>query len=439
MTATYKASRFNVWQENREKTLLYNTFTTGLLKLDREHAGKIRGVLEDPQRISALAESEVSLLRDNGFLLEAGIDEMEMLKYRYYRGVFGGKRLTITIIPTTNCNFACPYCFEHNKSHQRLSENDIAEIKLFLRKELKEMKPEAFSYGLYGGEPLLCLDLIERLSSEIGRICRELDIERARDYILTNGYLLTERTADRLRKANIDGLQISIDGNEADHNSTRRLKNGAGTFRQVMDAIRTAERHFSQVDVRINTNRNNYPGVVELIKKEPVFRSPRVNISIGNLRQYMGGEMERHQDTDCFTGREHQQIQQSIYAVIRELDDKKSNLESRSNVFYTKLNYCGADQQKTFFIGPGAAVYKCAERTDPGEEVGCIKNGELVPNQKYWEWFQNNPFKEAACGNCAYLPICMGGCPSARKRLKVPNDEMCGYWEHWLLKKLERS
>jgi len=438
MAAAYKTSRFNVWHESKDKILLYNTFTTGLLKLGGGHAEKIKQVMADPEKTDILSKDEMSLIVDNGFLLDASIDELEMVKYRYYRGVFDNKRLTLTIIPTTDCNFACPYCFEQNKSHQRLTDTDIDEIKKYLSRELREIKPEAFAYSLYGGEPLLCMDIIEKVSYEISAICRDLGIKREKDYILTNGYLLTERMAERMLKANIGRLQISIDGNMAEHNTTRRLKNGAGTFREVLNAIYVSEKYFSQVDVRINTNKGNYPGVAELIEKEPIFRSPKVSISIGNLRQYMGGEMERQEDTDCFTGKEHQQIQQAIYDIIKRTGGKDFKLEDRSHAFYTKLNYCGADQQKTVFIGPGGAIYKCAERTDPGEEVGHIKDGMIVPNARFWEWFQNNPFRDGTCSSCIYLPICMGGCPSARERLKIPNDEICGYWEQWLVKKLER-
>lgn len=44
--------------------------------------------------------------------------EFNVIKSMHYRGRFGAnKALTMTLIPTMNCNFRCPYCYEKDKKY----------------------------------------------------------------------------------------------------------------------------------------------------------------------------------------------------------------------------------------------------------------------------------------------------------------------------------
>lgn len=51
----------------------------------------------------------------------------------------------------------------------------------------------------YGGEPLLALDMIEKLSERIGEITKDKKCDY-KQTMITNGYLLNEEYAVRLKK-----------------------------------------------------------------------------------------------------------------------------------------------------------------------------------------------------------------------------------------------
>lgn len=57
------------------------------------------------------------VLVENGFLVDAELDEVSALKYAYNKRYFSNTALGIIMLPTMNCNFNCPYCFEKPSAH----------------------------------------------------------------------------------------------------------------------------------------------------------------------------------------------------------------------------------------------------------------------------------------------------------------------------------
>jgi uncharacterized protein len=436
MEMTMKPSRYNLWHKGENGVYLYNVFSTGLLALDDMNVDKVENVLKDPSKIITFSKEEQEMLIENGFLVAEEVDEIDMVKFRYRQCAFDKSRLYITMIPTKACNLACVYCFEHDKNHVVMSNEDCTEALKFFEKQLMEIRPQGFNIIWYGGEPLLALDIIETISRGADEICKKLDIPRDSDSMITNGYLLDEKTARKIKDIGIDSLQITLDGNREEHNRRRVLKNGEGTFDRICEAIGIARRHFKQITVRINTNKSNLPGIQEMLEANPLFKAENIGVNIGPLKTYLGGTMTKEEDVHCFQGPELQQVQDKINILLEKVPQEEE--VDGPHHFLTRGNNCGADQLKCFVIGPGAHIYSCYERVDPGEEVGSLKDGVFVPNKNYWKWAINEPFEHKACLSCLYLPACMGGCPSIRKRLGLPNSESCGYWKEWLNLKLRR-
>jgi len=436
MESSFKPSRYNLWHHGENGVYLYNIFTTGLLELDDTFLPLVRNVFEDPSQFDTFPEDGKRLLLENGFMVPGKVDELDMVKFRYRKSAFDNRRLVVTMIPTKACNLACNYCFEHQKTGARMSEDDCRNILKFFEYELDEIRPTGFTIFWYGGEPLLALDIIEKFQQGTAELCAKFGIKRETDPMITNGYLLDEKTAQRLKQMGIGSLQLTLDGNRDHHDRRRVLPNGSGTFRRVREAIDIARTTFPRIAVRINTNKDNLDGIREMLAADPVFREENVYVNIGPLKTYLGGSITQEQDVFCFKGPELQRVQSEVDDMFSKSTDTDSASELSSFLF--KGNSCGADHYKSFVIGPGSLVYKCYEKVDPGAEVGYIREGGFVPNQNYWKWSINEPIDHEACRQCIYLPICMGGCPSIRKRLGVPNTESCGYWEEWLKIKLQK-
>jgi MoaA/NifB/PqqE/SkfB family radical SAM enzyme len=114
------------------------------------------------------------------------------------------------IIPVRRCNLSCTYCNEYDDFSKPVS------LELMLRRvdKLAELRTSVITIS--GGEPLLH----PQLDDIIGRIRRHGMIAG----MITNGYLLVAERIDRLNRAGLEWLQISIDNVTPDEVSKKSLK-----------------------------------------------------------------------------------------------------------------------------------------------------------------------------------------------------------------------
>jgi MoaA/NifB/PqqE/SkfB family radical SAM enzyme len=113
------------------------------------------------------------------------------------------------IIPMRRCNLACEYCNEFDKTS-----NPVALETMFTRVDrLADLGTTIVTIS--GGEPLLHPQLDEIIAH-----IRQRGIIAG---MITNGYLLTAERIERLNRAGLDHLQISIDNDNPDEVSKKSL------------------------------------------------------------------------------------------------------------------------------------------------------------------------------------------------------------------------
>lgn len=148
------------------------------------------------------------------------------------RGLRSSKHpLLVHMIPIRRCNLACAYCNEYDDHSPPVP-----------IEELKSRADRLAALGtaivtISGGEPLLhpdLDDLIARIRSH-GMIAG----------LITNGYLLTAERIERLNRAGLDHLQISIDNVMPDDVSKKSLK--------VLDKKLQLLAEFAEFHVNINS------------------------------------------------------------------------------------------------------------------------------------------------------------------------------------------
>ena len=114
------------------------------------------------------------------------------------------------IIPIRRCNLACKYCNEYDD----FSKPVPTEIMFRRIDKLGEFRTSVITIS--GGEPLLHPDL----DDIIGRIRKNGSVAG----MITNGYLLVRERIERLNRAGLEWLQISIDNVNPDDVSKKSLK-----------------------------------------------------------------------------------------------------------------------------------------------------------------------------------------------------------------------
>lgn len=136
---------------------------------------------------------------------------------------------------TNNCNLQCIHCYV-SAGLRTAYELDFAEVSNVV-KQAREVGIEAIH--LAGGEPLLRSDII--------KICAFIHKEGISPILISNGTLMTNALARRIRKAGVVRVQIGFDGAHATFFD--KFRNREGTFKEVIRGIRACTNNGIQVSL----------------------------------------------------------------------------------------------------------------------------------------------------------------------------------------------
>lgn len=157
---------------------------------------------------------------------------------------------TIIFQVTEACNLKCTYCYQHAKTSNSM-DFDVAKL---LIDEILTDDPKLLPFysswdspgvvlEFIGGEPLLEIDLIDRITDYFINKCIELKHPWATRYyinICTNGELYFSDTFQKYIKKNVRHLSfnVTVDGNKELHNSCRLRPDGTGSYDNAIAAVK---------------------------------------------------------------------------------------------------------------------------------------------------------------------------------------------------------
>lgn len=131
---------------------------------------------------------------------------------------------------TYKCNLKCRHCFnssgEHSFNGKELSEEEILDI----ANQLAELQLDSLCFC--GGEPLLRKEAIYKAA----KLLKEKSNNKLSINMVTNGMLMTEEVADKLKESGVRMVQVSLDGSEAEHHNW--LRNHSESFNKAVNAIK---------------------------------------------------------------------------------------------------------------------------------------------------------------------------------------------------------
>jgi len=411
-----KWSRFNYVYKTEKDVVLYNTFSKAILELGFEEYECFKngdyGV-------------EKKTLADNGVIVEDSYDELGFLKYIHYRTRFSSDVMTLTIAPTLDCNFDCPYCFE-NKRKGNMSEDVRRAIISFIKNKVKD-GVRKIDLTWYGGEPLLQVDCIEGIYHGIKKTLDENGVE-LKQFLITNGFLLFGKTVDVLDECGIRHIQITIDGKEDDHNKRRYLKGGQGTYSTIIKNIQDLRGRGFKIDIRSNIDAENSAGYGQLeaeidkINDVSIRMYPAVTENINERRKdRMDLYMEHSQYMDFVNeGR----ADGTISSYVCEVEDNR-------------CFFCSAELENTFVIDELGNVYKCWDEIGKEESI-CfnVLNPDEINYEALLKYMGGDPFEKDECKDCVFLPICFGGC---RFQRGLGTHSVCVHTENSINEFLKRE
>ena len=418
-----KASAFNYFTDLDDGIkLLFNFYTLNLAVLDQQESKLAMGILDAPNRNLDTSKKRTleSMLKDKGFLVRKDVNEIDLLKWKHYQGYGQKQNLSLTILPSLACNFGCVYCYQ-KETRQRMSPEIQEALIDFVRSKIH--RGGSLSATWFGGEPLLCKDVIERLSNAFISICKEYDVKYSAS-IITNGYLLNTINTEILIRNHVDRVQITLDGPPDIHNKRRTLKSGGKTFQRILDNIREASKKIP-ISVRMNTDLENMEYISELL--EILVRNgleKRISFYLGQTSPYT--EVCSDVSGYCLSDEDF-----SLLGLKTQLDMVKRGFSSSFRMPRAKNSYCTADSGNSYCITPSGGIVNCwNDVADPEKRIGHLLES---PNDKMkeniYQWLSKDPFSRKECTDCKLLPICMGGCPY---QYGLTGSSSCHGWKHHL-------
>ena len=376
-------------------------------------------ILDHPSEHSA--SELIPALLELGFLSDE--DEYLALRERLKQEnprVPRKKLLSLDICPTMRCNFDCRYCFEAGRRHSGAMDAETLEATAeFVRKRIEETRASGLFVKWFGGEPTLELGIIERLSDRLIAIADTHGIPYEA-YIQTNGYLLTQETAERLEKKGVRTIEVTIDGNRRSHDKLRVLEGGIGTYDRIMENLFSLRLN-ARLELRCNLHRDNLSAFDDLMHEvermkqvthASVVCTPRIIRMPQSLPEDGAFLRESVLTNEEFLRRFH-----SLYS---RNSIEKPGLSELRYFRGIKPAPCRACDGTGFTIDELGNLYACSmEVGDPSCVIGHVKtyeNDNSLGNAAHYAFFRNSlcPDRER-CKGCAILPVCLGRCPRTWK------------------------
>jgi len=397
-------SRFTYFFKHNKKCYVYSGITNAFAELEPELYDLLKRSKHNPAFSFDIEQETLNQLQKAKIIVaDSNEEEYYIYQKKLLKNIqnFQNHVLNLTIAPTSNCNFKCPYCFEQGIQPKTMSTEIIDAVNKFI-KQCSLMCNNTITLTWYGGEPLLAKKQIDKILNYIYR--NNIQI---RDHgIITNGYLLNKTNIEWLINNKINFVQITLDGANAEtHDSKRFLKNGKGSWNTILKNIDTLleKTNDIRVSIRCNIDKSNKDEFLKL-KETLSKRWEGRNITIYPAILRAHSKQERN---NC------------LYLTGKEATDFFLNIgksEKKLNYFNFEINSCTATQLHAYLIGPEGELYKCWN--DLGRKnkiIGYVYNNEIANEKVLIEYLaMYDAIDDKKCRNCALFFVCDGGCQLMR-------------------------
>ena len=442
-----RASRFTLATPlpGSSETFLFNSLTDAQIVvsgdvmrlIEQVDAGELAG--PDTETRAAIAQ-----LAELGFLVESRDAEDAELEAFFRDLREDASQLRVTLLTTLQCNFACDYCIQGdhadgNATAPKMSLETAARVADWMEARLDALGSPRFTLTFFGGEPLLNLPVVYFLAERMWEACTRRGVVM-RINVITNGLLLTEAVVDRLLPFGLAGIKVTLDGDSATHDRLRPLRGGQGTFdRIVANLARVAPR------VRLSIGGNfdvesaaSYPALLDFLRHQPfadriakvafkpIIRGPNTGSAQGAPVEPHGRRVipltavsgDAPLGGTCMTAAGNGGGS-SPCDSCQVVDERLSWLraETRARGFDTvdglHMGPCELHRRHAYTVGPEGSLYPCPGFTgDPTLRVGHVLPALDAGHGAVRDRFDAHaPWR--ACGDCALVPVCGGGCSVA--------------------------
>lgn len=274
------------------------------------------------------------------------------------------------------------------------------------KNEIKTKHIENVVLDWFGGEPLLCFSqIIYPLSKELKSWCEQHNI-KLHLTMTTNGSLINEDIAVKMKEIELEQLQITLDGGKECHNKVRFSPAMKNSYDVIVKSIHALCRILDKpnIELRINYTSNNIDSAFSILDDfdESIRRYILVSPHI------VWQEFDKVGDLSAKVAQLNKSAYEKGYSI-------------RHPNFSLRCMSCYTENMEQFVINYDMNVYKCTARDfDKKFCVGRITDeGVFVPNELYYRYYTTpSPFVCKECLECDLLPSCVYSNSCLQKKIE---------------------
>ena len=307
---------------------------------------------------------------------------------------------SVTATLTLECNLACPYCFEDPFRGSLTMSEDTADL-------LVQYLTQRMAAGLdvnvdfYGGEALIRLELLTGIATRLKNAACANGVKFSFN-LFSNGVLLTTAVVNRLLPLGLTAVRMTIDGPPDVHNLQRPFVSCADSFAIIRDNLRDIHQLVA-VDLGGNYTRDNYrrfPELLDLLLAAGIKPSLMKEVSFSPVMPKADGSIAGDLGSACACTAEEWAIEAALFL-------RGEVIKRGFPVAKIKPSACMIEFANDLVVGYDGSIYKCPVfMGDERMRVGSLAEG--IGN--YRESHNLDLWKNDECLECAYLPLCFGGC-----------------------------
>ena len=172
------------------------------------------------------------------------------------------KMQSVTLELTEKCNLRCKYCI-YGKDYSDYRDFGNQEMSIDVAKKsidflVEHHGDDEYHIGFYGGEPLLCFDMIKQIVSYAKEKCVNKPVYFS---MTSNMTLMSKEMAEYFASIENFTIMCSIDGPEYIHDENRIYPDGKGTFKDAIKGVRLIADAYR--------NKNNAPILFSVVINPP--------------------------------------------------------------------------------------------------------------------------------------------------------------------------
>lgn len=398
-----KASYYNVLTENpnTDGYLLYNTLNKALCTLSRDEKKIYNRVACGDGDHYELAEK----LKEGGFVLDDPETEAAFLEYQYDRYKYNTEVFELVLATTMDCNNSCIYCCTPARPGYMKKEVQD-KIFEFTKEKYEEAPFKKMRVTWIGGEPLLQIDVVERLSGKFIKFCDEHGVKYIA-HATSNARLATPEVAKKLKSCRVESVMSSLDGHPARHNCRRCSRTGVDTYETVVENMENMVDAGITVTVNFPLDRKNFKDYHEIGNE--FINKPGYMVRCTQMRDYH--DTFSKERTDIFDLTNRPEYSDESFKFFMEQNPSSQEIAEALETLHT---FCGTPLHNWWAIDECGRVYKCYG--DFGFPENAVFDLMKPKDEREINWpmltmYMNfSPTKDEECRKCRVLPLCQGEC-----------------------------